>query len=195
MTLFSCEILLRHTIIPLLADDSQAKALTQRLTSWGIEFHVVSESDQQKDKDAWKTNLQQKTFIGMCKYLFAISRKPVQHFENTLILNHDVPAGRDCSVMITHIEEVMDLVCVGKPDEVRARYLPLWLAFKAVHDAIITVKDDEDVDAQADEVDRLAAAFGDLFQTTIPAASGGLYVHMLVSVSLSNVHDNFDLCY
>lgn len=90
-------------------------------------------------------------------------------------------SGRECIILFENYESILKLAYVGKDETALANSLALWKAFKDVFQAIMDVDDDQDLEAQAQQVHELAFKFGNLFQTTLAGASGGVYLHILVS--------------
>jgi len=158
--------------------EAQAEKFTAFLRSKSVELHVVSDSDQEKDAKAHLHNLEKKTFIGM-KILVVSSCMSTSHHMYTCYL----PSGRDCSVVLEHRRELLDLAFADRPHEAK-RKADLGQLFESWADlwtTICTVDDEKDWGQQADVIDAKALAFASLFTTLLPAAQVCLYIHILVA--------------
>jgi len=79
-----------------------------------------------------------------------------------------------------HIADILDITFQGLDQAKKASYLLLWKKFGEVLHALTHVDDSGDVAAQADNIQTLASAFGEMWSKCMPADSGGVYMHVLV---------------
>ncbi len=81
---------------------------------------------------------------------------------------------------MSNIVEILDIAYLGLSQETKGKMLSLWRGFDECMTYLMHIDDLLDLQEQSAKLQEKATAFGKLFSELLPAASGGVYLHILV---------------
>lgn len=83
---------------------------------------------------------------------------------------------------MSNIVEILDIAYLGLCQDTKGKMLSLWRGFDECMTYLMHIDDLLDLQEQSVRLQEKATAFGKLFSELLPAASGGVYLHILVWV-------------